>query len=84
MFEFLEVITPGCGATWQDAGRPRWKRFGVPPGGWMDAEAAHAANRLVGNDHSAVVVELALQGSEQLQAVFGVGVGKAEALGPCR
>jgi biotin-dependent carboxylase-like uncharacterized protein len=63
MFEFLEVITPGCGATWQDAGRPRWKRFGVPPGGWMDAEAAHAANRLVGNDHSAVVVELALQGA---------------------
>ncbi len=63
MFEFLEVITPGCGATWQDAGRPGWKRFGVPPGGWMDAEAARAANRLLGNAEDAVVLELALQGA---------------------
>ena len=63
MFEFLEVITPGCGATWQDAGRPGWKRFGVPPGGWMDAEAAGAANRLLGNAEDAVVLELALQGA---------------------
>lgn len=63
MFEFLEVITPGCGATWQDAGRPGWKRFGVPPGGWMDAKAARAANRLLGNPEDAVVLELALQGT---------------------
>jgi len=63
MFEFLEVITPGCGASWQDSGRPGWKRFGVPPGGWVDEEAAHAANRLVGNDQSTVVIELALQGA---------------------
>jgi antagonist of KipI len=63
MFEFLEVITPGCGASWQDAGRPGWKRFGVPPGGWMDGEAARAANRLLGNPEEAVVLELALQGA---------------------
>jgi biotin-dependent carboxylase-like uncharacterized protein len=63
MFEILEVITPGCGATWQDAGRPGWKRFGVPPGGWMDAAAARAANRLLGNPEDAVVLELALQGA---------------------
>lgn len=63
MFEFLAVIAPGCGATWQDAGRPGWKRFGVPPGGWMDAEAARAANRLLGNPEDAVVLELALQGA---------------------
>lgn len=63
MFEFLEVITPGCGASWQDAGRPGWKRFGVPPGGWMDGEAAHAASRLLGNPEEAVVLELALQGA---------------------
>jgi len=63
MFEFLEVITPGCGASFQDAGRPGWKRFGVPPGGWMDEAAAQAANRLVGNEESAVVIELALQGA---------------------
>ncbi len=64
MSEFLEVITPGCGATWQDAGRPGWKRFGVPPGGWMDATAARAANRLLGNPEEAVVLELALQGAQ--------------------
>ena len=64
MFEFLEVITPGCGATWQDAGRPGWKRFGVPPGGWMDADAACASNRLLENPDDAVVLELALQGAK--------------------
>ncbi len=63
MSEFLAVISPGCGATWQDAGRPGWKRFGVPPGGWMDAEAARAANRLLENPDDAVVLELALQGA---------------------
>lgn len=63
MFEFLEVISPGCGASWQDAGRPGFKRFGVPPGGWMDPVAATEANRLAGNDAAAVVLELALQGA---------------------
>jgi antagonist of KipI len=63
MFEFLEVIAPGCGASFQDAGRPGGKRFGVPPGGWMDPRAAAAANGLVGNDAGAVTVELALQGA---------------------
>lgn len=63
MFELLEVITPGCGASFQDAGRPGWKRFGVPPGGWMDPVAAGAANGLMGNEDGAVTVELALQGA---------------------
>ena len=63
MFEFLEVISPGCGASFQDAGRPGWKRFGVPPGGWMDPVAAALANELMGNPAGAVVIELALQGA---------------------
>jgi biotin-dependent carboxylase-like uncharacterized protein len=63
MFEFLEVISPGCGASFQDAGRPGWKRFGVPPGGWMDPGAAALANALIGNPADAVVIELALQGA---------------------
>ncbi len=63
MFEFLEVISPGCGASFQDAGRPGWKRFGVPPGGWMDPAAAALANELIGNAADAVVIELALQGA---------------------
>ena len=29
-------------------------------------------------------VEQALEGREQVQAIFGMGVGKAQALGPCR
>jgi biotin-dependent carboxylase-like uncharacterized protein len=81
MFDFLEVISPGCGATFQDAGRPGWKRFGVPPGGWMDAAAAGAANGLIGNGEGAVVVELALQGArfrvlrEGWLAVAGAAMG---------
>ena len=63
MFDFLEVLEPGCGASFQDGGRPGWKRFGVPPGGWMDAVAAREANRLAGNAEDAVVVELVLQGA---------------------
>lgn len=63
MLEFLEVISPGCGAAWQDAGRPGWKRFGVPRGGWMDPAAAREANLLAGNDGDAVVLELVLQGA---------------------
>jgi len=63
MFEFLEVLSAGCGASWQDEGRPGWKRFGVPPGGWMDPAAAREANRLAGNESSAVVIELVLPGA---------------------
>jgi len=63
MFDFLQVVAPGCGVSFQDSGRPGWKRFGVPPGGWMDAEAAKAANRMLGNPDDAVVLELALQGA---------------------
>ena len=81
MFEFLEVVAPGCGVSYQDAGRPGWKRFGVPPGGWMDAESAQAANHLLGNARGAVVLELALQGArfrvlrEGWVAVAGASMG---------
>lgn len=64
MFEFLEVVRAGCGLSWQDPGRPGWKRWGVPPGGWMDARSASEANRLAGNAADAVTVELVLQGAE--------------------
>jgi len=83
MFEFLEVIAPGCGASFQDAGRPGWKRFGVPPGGWMDPVAARAANGMMGNAEGAVVVELALQGTrfrvvcDGWVAVAGAAMGRA-------
>ncbi len=44
----------------QDAGRPGWERFGVPPGGPMDWVALRAANDLVGNPPEAAALELAL------------------------
>lgn len=59
----LEVLAGGAGMTVQDSGRPGWKRFGVPPGGAMDAESALWANRLVGNPESAPVLEMAFTGA---------------------
>ncbi len=59
----LRILAPGLGATVQDAGRPGWKRFGVPPGGAMDPHAANWANRLLDNSPDAPVLELLLQGA---------------------
>lgn len=63
MSEFLEIISPGGGITIQDLGRPGWKRFGVPAGGAMDLESARQANRLVGNEDSAPVLEFLFTGA---------------------
>lgn len=63
MSEFLEILSPGGGATIQDLGRRGWKRFGVPVGGAMDAESAKQANRLVGNEESAAVLEFLFTGA---------------------
>lgn len=62
----LRVEHPGLLATLQDAGRPGWRRFGVPPGGAMDDHAFHDANRLVGNPPDTPVLELLLQGATLL------------------
>ncbi len=59
----LRVIAAGLALTVQDAGRPGWRRFGVPLGGTMDEHAASWANRLVGNPPDTPVLELALQGA---------------------
>jgi biotin-dependent carboxylase-like uncharacterized protein len=53
----LTVLAPGPLATVQDRGRPGWAGIGVPRSGAADAAAAGLANRLVGNDPSAAVVE---------------------------
>src|SRR6266404_590167 len=59
----LEVLSPGLGVTVQDSGRPGWRRFGVPTGGFMDQHAALLANRLLDNSTRCPVLELMLQGA---------------------
>jgi len=59
----IEVLEPGALTSVQDAaGRPGWRHLGVPAGGAADAWSARLANRLVGNDDDAALLELTLQG----------------------
>lgn len=57
-----QVIRPGALTTFQDDGRPGLAHLGVPRSGALDAAAAHLANRLVGNDTDAAVLETTLDG----------------------
>lgn len=59
----IEVVEPGPLASVQDPlGRPGWRRYGVPVGGAADAWSALLANRLVGNDDAAALIEVTLGG----------------------
>ncbi len=78
--EILEIVKTGVGASVQDLGRAGWKRFGVPPSGAMDPHSAVWANRLVGNEDDAPVLELLMQGAElRALATRRVAVTGAEA-----
>ena len=57
----LTVLRPGLLTTVQDLGRPA-RRLGVPPSGVLDPFAARIANRSVGNDDGAAVLECLLRG----------------------
>lgn len=54
----LRVDSMGASGSVQDGGRPGWRRYGVPPGGWLDSRAAERANRLLDNPPGAPVLEL--------------------------
>jgi len=58
----MHVLAPGPQTTVQDAGRFGQLRFGIPPSGAIDRFAFLAANRLVGNDDAAAVLECTLAG----------------------
>ena len=59
----IEVVEPGALTSVQTAGRrPGWRHVGVPVGGAADAWSARLANRLVGNDDDAALLELTLAG----------------------
>ncbi|WP_269526463.1 biotin-dependent carboxyltransferase family protein [Coraliomargarita parva] len=74
----IEILATGAGASLQDAGRPGWRRFGVPPGGVLDRYSAEHANRLVGNAPHAPVLEIIQQGF-RLRALRDVWIGLAGA-----
>ncbi|MEI7772699.1 MAG: hypothetical protein WCI67_22095, partial [Chloroflexales bacterium] len=59
----IEVIAAGPLMTVQDLGRPDARRYGVSPGGALDAFALAVANQLVGNPPSAAGVEITAGGA---------------------
>ena len=58
----LTVLDPGPLTTVQDLGRRGFAHLGVPRSGALDVAAARYANRLVGNEHEAAVLETTLGG----------------------
>jgi biotin-dependent carboxylase-like uncharacterized protein len=67
----LTVLAPGPLATVQDLGRVGWAAIGVTRSGAADRDSAALANRLVGNDAAAAVVE-ATAGGLRIRAESGV------------
>lgn len=58
----FRVVKAGPLTLFQDAGRPGFRRYGVPVSGAMDQFAYRAANWLVGNAEGAVTLEVLLHG----------------------
>ncbi|MEU6810524.1 biotin-dependent carboxyltransferase family protein [Streptomyces sp. NPDC046831] len=58
----LTVVRSGALTTVQDAGRRGYAHLGVPRSGALDAPAMRLANRLLGNDPDAAVLETTLSG----------------------
>ena len=58
----LRVRGAGTLTTVQDLGRPGWAHLGVPRAGALDGPAAALANRIVGSDPRAAVLEVTLGG----------------------
>ncbi|HJP70734.1 MAG TPA: biotin-dependent carboxyltransferase family protein [Candidatus Limnocylindria bacterium] len=60
----IEVLEAGPLSSVQTAaGRPDWRHAGVPVGGAADAWSARLANRLVGNEEDAPLLEITLGGA---------------------
>jgi biotin-dependent carboxylase-like uncharacterized protein len=77
----LTVLAPGPLATIQDLGRPGWAAIGVTRSGAADRASAALANRLVGNDPAAALIE-ATAGGLQVRAESGLLVAVTGASGP--
>jgi biotin-dependent carboxylase-like uncharacterized protein len=79
----LHVLSTGPLVTVQDRGRRGLAHLGVARAGALDAPAATLANRLVGNEVDAAVLEVVLGGLE-LRADGGCWVAVTGAPGPVR
>jgi urea carboxylase len=88
----IDVVEPGTQTTIQDyPGRVGYWDVGVPPSGPMDDYAARIANRMVGNDEQAALLEITLAGPtlrfncDAVIALAGADMGAevgGEPLGP--
>ena len=58
----LEVKEPGLFTTVQDLGRNGYQAYGMPVAGAMDEYACKMANRLLGNEPGAAVLDMTLLG----------------------
>ena len=75
------ILATGTLTTIQDRGRRGHAHLGVPRAGVLDPPAAALANRLVGNDEAAAVLEVTFGGLE-LRAGSGRWVAVTGAAGP--
>ncbi len=58
----IELLYPGLWTSIQDKGRYGYRNIGVPLSGAMDQAAATAANKILGNDSNAAVLEYTFMG----------------------
>src|SRR3954464_595702 len=79
----IEVLESGPLVTVQDRGRFGFAHLGVPRAGALDAPAAALANRVVGNDPDAAVLEVLL-GGRVIRSDSGCWVAVTGAAGPGR
>jgi 5-oxoprolinase (ATP-hydrolysing) subunit C len=70
--DMLRVREPGALSTVQDGGRPMAAHLGVPLSGACDTWSMASANRLLGNDEGAAVLEMTLLGATLEVTASGV------------
>ena len=76
----ISIVDPGAFTSVQDLGRLGLAHLGVPRSGALDAPARDLANRLVGNDAHAAVLETTLDGvSFRADAALTIAVTGARA-----
>lgn len=60
----IKVLKAGFYSTIQDQGRSGQRSFGVPVSGAMDLYSSEFANKLIGNEKEAAVIEMTMTGAE--------------------